>query len=179
MRVIVGAVAACLACGPINAAEVKFCWQGVAGYSVTGRMRFPDQLAKAERITETDVTGFEITGFRDGQVIGQWSLDQLGPATSWNLNFMPRQMMFAVGGDSYTDTGQQWNSNGSADDCGAGGFGFNIGGNAQDICLSNVWIAEAGIAFDTPLAAVPADQPLDCGQDMVISALDAWVIRRP
>jgi hypothetical protein len=155
----------------VDATEVHFCWRGAEGYQIVGQMAFPDQLAKEERVTEADITSFTITGYRNGLMVGRWSLADLRPETSWNLNFRPRDMAFATGGNSFSEMGQQWNSNGSADDCGVGGFGFNVGSNAQDICISGVWVAEAGIAFDTPLLVLPLDKPIDCDAEQVLSML--------
>jgi hypothetical protein len=154
-----------------GATEVHFCWQGAAGYMIVGRMGFPDQLATVARISEADVTSFDIIGYRNGVAVGQWSLADLRPETSWNLNFLPRDMAFATGGDSFSEMGQQWNSNGSADDCGVAGFGFNIGSFAQDICINGNWVAEAGIAFDTPFPVLPLDEPIDCDEEQVLSLL--------
>jgi hypothetical protein len=166
-------VLAAVAAVPAHAAEVHFCWQGNAGYALSGRMTFPDHLVAADRITETDVTAFDITGYRDGTPVGQWSLSDLGPRTSWNLNFLPGQMVFAVGGYSDGDNGQQWNASGDATDCGTPGFGFNAGASAQDICLNGQFIVESGISHDVPLSAHPADTLRDCPSGAQLSLLAA------
>ncbi len=164
-------LAAALVAAPVHAVEVQFCWIGNAGYSLTGEMAFPDRLAAADRITEADVTAFDITGYRDGAIIGRWSLTDLRPGTSWNLNFSPREMRFATGGNSTDDDGQQWNASGSATDCGNPGFGFNAGASAQDICLDGQFIQESGISYDTVLPAQVGNDASNCEAVPQISML--------
>jgi hypothetical protein len=163
------ALIAMLSVGHANATEVHFCWRGAEGYRLVGQMAFPDRLAQADLITEEDVTAFQITGYLEGVVIGQWSLPQLRPDTSWELNFMPREMAFAMGGDTSSSMSQAWNANGAVEDCGTPGFGFNAGSNAQDVCIDGRWIAESGIPYETPLIARPVGEALDCGIDAQIS----------
>jgi hypothetical protein len=165
-----GLFIALFAC-PANAAELQFCWIGEAGYTLAGRMVFPDHLDEADRITEADVTAFDIVGYHENRFVGQWSLTDLRPDTSWNLNFLPREMRFATGGTSSGDEGQQWNADGSATDCGNPGFGFNSGASAQDICLDGDFIVESGIDPTAPLMAQPTSAPLDCPQPAQISLL--------
>jgi len=155
-------VIAALAASPAGAVEVQFCWLGAAGYSLAGTMAFPDPLATADRITEADVTGFKMTGYRDGVPVGSWSLDKLTGGTDWNLNFSPREMRFMTGGYSDSDTGQQWNASGEMTDCGTPGLGFNAGGGAQDLCLDGVFVVESGVAPETPLLAYPAGSAPIC-----------------
>lgn len=165
------ALAVAVAATPLQAAEVQFCWIGSAGYALTGRMVFPSELARADRITEAEVTAFEIIGYRDGHTVGRWSLDDLRAQTAWNLNFLPREMRFATGGRSDSDDGQQWNANGDATDCGSPGFGFNAGASAQDLCLDGRFIIESGVAHDTPLLAQPAGGLLTCAKEAQLSML--------
>ena len=162
-------VIAALAASPAGAVEVQFCWLGAAGYSLAGTMAFPDTLATADRITEADVTGFTMTGYRDGVPVGSWSLAQLSDQTSWNVNFLPREMRFATGGFSDTASGQQWNADGSATNCGNPGLGFNAGGGAQDLCLDGVFVVESGVAPETPLLAYPAGSAPDCTATLQLS----------
>jgi hypothetical protein len=164
-------LAAAVVAAPLQAAEVQFCWIGSAGYSLTGRMAFPDSLASADRITEADVTAFEIFGYRDGHAVGRWSLADLRAETAWNLNFLPREMRFATGGRSDSDDGQQWNANGDATDCGTPGFGFNVGATAQDLCIDGRFVIESGVAHDAPLLAQATGVPLSCAADAQLSLL--------
>jgi hypothetical protein len=156
---------------PANSAELQFCWIGQAGYTLVGRMVFPDHLDMADRITEADVTAFHMIGYHENRFVGQWSLTDLRPETSWNLNFLPREMRFATGRTSSSDDGQQWNADGTATDCGNPGFGFNAGASAQDICLNGQFIEESGIDPTTPLMAQPVSTPLDCDEPAQISLL--------
>jgi hypothetical protein len=138
---------------PVVAADVEFCWVGEGGYRVAGEMSFPDALADAERIGADDVSAFRITGYRDGETVGSWSLDMVTPATSWMLNFSPRAMAFFVGGEPYETHGQEWNADGAVFNCGSPGFGLNIGNHEQDLCIDGQYVEASGIARDTPLAA--------------------------
>jgi len=139
-----------LTAAPAQAAEFEFCWFGANGFTVEGRMSVPDDALTQTRVTHDDVTAFSIVGLRDGIVIGGWSLENLTPATSWNLNFDPLTMTFATGGFSTTTEGQQWNASGSVDNCGSPGFGFNSGGGGQDVCLYNTYRTDSMVAADTP-----------------------------
>jgi hypothetical protein len=51
---------------------------------------------------------------------------------------------------------QAWNMDGFGRNCGPGGFGFNIGGAAQDICVDGRLIVASQVPPPTPLAATPA-----------------------
>jgi hypothetical protein len=168
----VGALLAVFAANQTHAAEIQFCWEGDAGYRLIGMMAFPDTLSTADRITEADVTAFTITGYLGDLKIGHWSLDQLGPQTSWNLNYSPREMQFLVGGYSTGDSGQQWNADGSATNCGSPGLGFNSGGNAQDLCVDGIFIQDSGVTPDTPLQAVPAGAAPPCEGELQLSLAD-------
>lgn len=154
---------ALLAATPAHAAQFQFCWTGANGYTMEGVIEFPDALQNTGLITETDVTGFQIIGFLDGVAIGSWSLDQLTPQTSWTLRFDTDTLRFPTGGIRSLNSYQEWNANGQVNDCGAvGGFGFNGGNYAQDVCVDNVWIEDSSIDPDTPLFAQPMDVALVC-----------------
>lgn len=152
----------CLLPAATPAADLAFCWQGSGGYVVEGRMTVPDAALNQSRITETDVTAFTIKGFHDGRPIGSWTLDQVTPQTSWTLNFDPAAMEFVVGGFSRSDRGQEWNANGTLDNCGPGGFGFNAGSASQDICIDNRWIFASIVPPDQPLPAWPVETAPPC-----------------
>jgi hypothetical protein len=160
---------AILAAHPAQAKEVQFCWEGNAGYRLVGTMAFPDLLSTADLITEADVTAFTITGYWEDATVGHWSLDQLTPQTSWNLNYSPRDMQFLVGGHSTGDSGQQWNADGTATNCGLPGLGFNSGASAQDLCLDGVFVQESGVDPATPLMAVPAEAASPCEGELQLS----------
>ncbi len=153
-----------------DAATVHFCWQGENGYTMTGKLAFPDSLLTADLITEADVTSFQITGYQHGRRLGAWDMADRGPDTTWYLRYMPRSMQFPV--DSMLDGpfDQGWNANGNADDCGRGGFGFNAGNYAQDFCLDGVWIEESGMPPPTPFYAMTTPPPTpDCSGPMLMS----------
>ncbi|MCP1167477.1 hypothetical protein NHG85_02860 [Limimaricola sp. ASW11-118] len=161
----IAALAALLAL-PAQAVELYFCWQGAAGYSMTGTMRFPDALLDAPRLDEADVTGFEITGWHEGERLGSWSLAALTPETSWMLNFAPREMRFLMPGMGVF---QAWNADGGVSDCGTPGFGFNAGNGGQDICVDGRFVTESTIPWSTPLLATPEPVNPDCRQNILLS----------
>lgn len=144
------ALFAALAAAPAQAVELQFCWRGAAGYSMTGLMRFPDALRDAALVTQDDITAFEITGWRHGERLGHWSLEALGPDTSWLLSFDPIAMRFPMTGIGVF---QAWNAGGAVDDCGSPGFGFNAGNGGQDVCVDGRFVTESTIPWETPLYA--------------------------
>lgn len=50
---------------------------------------------------------------------------------------------------------QAWNMNGRGDNCGAGGFGFNLGSFAQDLCKDNTLIVDSQVS---PFQTLPAER---------------------
>lgn len=169
-RVLAPALGLSLAAAPLHAAQYQFCWVGANGYTMEGVIEFPDTLVNTGLITEAEVTGFRIIGFLDGVVIGSWDLADLTPETSWTLRFDTTGLRFPTGGIRALDTYQEWNASGQVDDCGAeGGFGWNGGNYAQDVCIDNTWIHDSSIDPDTPLFAQPMDVALLCETTVPIS----------
>ncbi len=157
------ALALLLAAAPANAARFQFCWTGANGYTMEGQIEFPDALVDTGLITEAEVTDFQIIGFLDGVALGSWSLSQLTPQTSWVLRFDTTSLRFPTGGIRTVNSYQEWNASGQVNNCGAtGGFGWNGGNYAQDVCIDNVWIEDSSIDPDTPLFAQPMDVRLIC-----------------
>jgi len=170
MRLAPLAAAVALAAQPAAAARFQFCWIGANGYTMEGEIAFPDGLLDTGIITEAQVSDFRIQGFHDGVPIGFWSLDMLTPDTSWLLRFDTRSREFPMGGSRSLQTYQEWNANGEVNDCGAeGGFGFNGGNWAQDVCIDNTWIEDSSIDPFTPLPAYPMDARLTCDPALPIS----------
>lgn len=157
----VAAVLAVLA-GPAQAAQFNFCWSGSNGYTMTGSIGFADALMARSIVTEEDVSLFRIAGFRDGVAIGKWNLNDLAEDTTWHLRFDPRTLTFPTGGSFPGEASQGWNANGDVTDCGLGGFGFNSGNYAQDICLDGVWIRDSSIPPETLLGATAGPVTPDC-----------------
>jgi hypothetical protein len=147
---------------PGQAAVVHFCWLGANGYSMTGSMEFPDHLLDADVITEADVTAFRIAGYKDLRLIGTWDAMTRAPGDTWYLRYFPRDWHFPTNGEVPGPFDQGWNADGTATDCGEGGFGFNAGNYAQDVCLSGVWIEESGVPPATPFIA-QSTPPTDPG----------------
>jgi hypothetical protein len=169
-RVLSLGLVASLAALPVQAAQFQFCWIGANGYTMKGMIAFPDALLNRGLITQADVTGFQIQGFRDGLPVGFWSLDMLTPETSWTLSFDTKALRFPMGGSRIAGTYQEWNANGEVNDCGAtGGFGFNGGNWAQDVCIDNTWIEESSVDPYTPLPVYPMDVRLNCDPALPIS----------
>lgn len=157
------ALALSLAASAADAAVVHFCWQGDNGYTMTGRMEFPDALLTESLITEAEVTAFRITGYRDGQPLGSWDMADRGPDTTWYLRYMPRIMEFPVNAMVPGPFDQGWNANGDVTDCGNPGFGFNAGNYAQDFCVNGEWIVDSGMPPPTPFYAMNHPPPTpDC-----------------
>ena len=172
MKQIALAAAALLAAQTATAetARFQFCWIGANGYTMEGMIEFPDALLNTGIISEREVTGFRIQGFHDGLPIGFWSLDMMTPETSWTVSFDTRSLRFPTGGSRSQQTYQEWNANGEVNDCGAeGGFGFNGGNWAQDVCIDNTWIEASSIDPFTPLQAYSMDVRLNCDPAVPIS----------
>lgn len=137
-------------------ATYRFEWQGAGGYAMTGAMSFDAALIGQRLVREADVSCFVITGTRDGRRIGDWRLGWLGPDTSWRLFFDTMRSEFVVEGRGVRMP-QAWNMNGAGDDCGEGGFGFNLGNLGQDVCLSNRVVPLSRIAPEVPFPAARDD----------------------
>ena len=164
------AVVLSLAAAQAQAAVVHFCWQGENGYTMTGRMEFPDPLLSESLITEAEITAFRITGYRDGMALGTWDMADRGETTTWYLRYMPRIMEFPVGGLVPGPFDQGWNADGNVMDCGSPGFGFNAGNYAQDFCVNGVWVEESGMPPPTPFYAMTNPPPTpDCSGPMMLS----------
>jgi len=162
MRAFASLACLLLATTPAQAAKFQFCWIGNSGYTMRGSISFPDALLGSGIITQDDVTGFSIYGFLDNFPIGSWTLDQRTTQTTWELYFDTTALEFPMGGIALDQSYQAWNANGDVNDCGAGGFGFNGGNWAQDVCIDNLWIEDSSITPDTPLPAYPEGVAVHC-----------------
>lgn len=153
-------VMAMLAASPMQAGEVYICWLGAGGYTMTGRMTYPDALNDTALVTQDDLTSFRITGYFDGRVIGKWDMAERTPQTSWLLRYDPGTARFPlVGGDGLY---QMWNANGEVTDCGIPGFGFNAGNGGQDFCIDDTFILSSSIPADSPLLGFAEPQLPTC-----------------
>ncbi|SDI98484.1 hypothetical protein [Salipiger marinus] len=130
----------------------RFDWQGGGGYSLRGALAFDAAMAERDVVVAEDVDCFVIEGFRDGAPIGRWALGMLTEDTTWRLTFHPQRDAFAVYGPDALMP-QAWNMDGFGTDCGAGGFGFNIGNAAQDLCLDGRLLQMSQVAPDRPFPA--------------------------
>ena len=136
---------------PAMAQDYVFEWQGAGGYSMQGAVSFPPSENKGI-LTEAQVRCFEIEGFLNGQSVGRWALGMLTEDTTWAMEFDPSIPAFLTphAGNSMP---QAWNMTGLGDGCGEGGFGFNLGSAAQDICIDDRLIVESQIDPPIPFPA--------------------------
>lgn len=178
-RAVTFMVAAMSFAATAQAEVVYICWQGDNGFTMAGRMEFPDALSNAPMITEAEVTAFVITGYLDGRALGRWDAAKRRPDATWYLRYFPQEMRFPVNGEVEGWFDQGWNADGDAMDCGAGGFGFNAGNYAQDFCLNGRWIEESGMPPPTPFYAMatPPANP-DCSGQMMMMKQEI-VLPRP
>ena len=161
------AAALLLFAAPAMAETRHICWRGENGYTMTGTLTFPDRLAGAELIDETQIDRLVIEGFLDGAPLGRWDSADTRFGTSWLLRYSPRKGRFPlIGGGIY----QAWNANGAVNDCGDPGFGFNAGNGGQDVCVDGVFRTESTIAWDTPILTWPSPRdPLTCSNEPMMS----------
>ncbi|WP_261395340.1 hypothetical protein [Salipiger bermudensis] len=166
----------CLSAGATSAEEARyrFEWQGGGGYVMRGGMSFDADLLSGGIVMASDLTCFFIEGSRDGDPVGRWALSMLNEETSWVLTFLPQSSEFAVFGEGAMMP-QAWNMDGFGTDCGAGGFGFNIGNAAQDLCIDGTLILASQVPPERPFPALRDDAlsfPADaCTGPLMMSAL--------
>lgn len=142
-----------------HAADFYFCWKGANNYTMTGQMTLAPGALNKPLVTEDDVTLFKIAGYKDGQLLGKWDMATREPDDSWMLRYNPARSSFMTPGELGLGVSQAWNADGTAEDCGNPGFGFNLGNYAQDFCVNGVWIEESGMPPETPflVSAIPVD----------------------
>lgn len=140
------------------AADLNFCWRGANGYTMTGKMAFPDRLMSNAVLTEDHLQSFKISGYYKGQLLGTWNMREATKATTFHVRFDPIGMTFLTGGSFPQTHSQGWNADGAVADCGSPGFGFNSGNYAQDICVNGTWIADSSIDPATPM--IVTEQPV-------------------
>ncbi|MBT53395.1 MAG: hypothetical protein CMF72_08355 [Mameliella sp.] len=134
-----------------------FEWAGGGGYAIKGALQFDDAAYTGRFVREQDLSCFVIEGSKDGEDVGRWALTMLNEQTSWRMHFDPVLGRFLVEGEGVWMP-QAWNMNGEGIDCGEGGFGFNIGNAAQDICVDNQLIFESQVTPEEPFLAARMDE---------------------
>lgn len=170
------AVLAILCASPVAADSVayRFTWQGAGGYEMRGLMAFDAALMSVNRVYETDLSCFEINGFKDGAKIGRWALGLLTPDTTWTLTFDPQASEFVVYG-AESPMPQAWNMDGAGYNCGDPGFGFNIGSAAQDVCVDGELIFDSQVVPPQPFPVEPETSPKfsqdACRPDLLLGQL--------
>jgi hypothetical protein len=152
----------------------RFVWQGAGDYEMHGALSFDTREVIGAMVTENEVQCFEINGFHQGDPVGRWALGQWTETTTWRLHFVPDLSAFVPFG-FFIEQPQAWNMNGYGDNCGDAGFGFNIGSQAQDICIDNRLIWESQITPERPFPAQRDDGyefgPEACRPMMLLGAL--------
>ncbi|MGR3376443.1 hypothetical protein [Salipiger abyssi] len=160
-------------------ASYRFEWQGSGGYAMRGALSFDAALLGREEVRASDLTCFVIEGYRDSEPIGRWALGMLNEETTWSLSFRPSGPEFIVFGPGHPMP-QAWNMDGAGTDCGPGGFGFNIGNAAQDLCLDGRLVIGSQVDPSRPFPAVRDDDvpfPSDgCMGPMLMSKLPERVV---
>ena len=147
----------------------RFVWIGNGGYLMEGAMAFDAGLMSQNRVYEKDLTCFEIQGYLDGRPIGRWALGMLLPETTWKLSFDPVASHFDVWGPDQPMP-QAWNMDGFGYNCGSPGFGFNIGGAAQDLCIDQQLIFASQVTPSRPFKA-SVDPNIAFGKDACLPSL--------
>ncbi|KMW58470.1 hypothetical protein AIOL_003445 [Candidatus Rhodobacter oscarellae] len=142
--------AAAAAPGQAGDVTYRFEWQGAGGYVMQGRMSFDVALLGKRYVLEDDLSCFEISGTKDGVPVGRWALGMLLPETTWRLTFAPTPSEFVVFGEDFPMP-QAWNMDGFGRNCGDPGFGFNIGGAAQDLCVDGALIVASQVPPPRPM----------------------------
>ncbi|MEO0999165.1 MAG: hypothetical protein AAFW69_00960 [Pseudomonadota bacterium] len=172
---LLAVLALCLAAQPVLAESYRFKWVGANGYRIEGAMAISPAALGQRRIGGDDLSCFVIRGFAGPVPLGIWRLGWLTPETDWNFNFYPEERAFGVGGMHDGRRGQAWNMDGWGTSCGPGGFGFNSGTGAQDICVDGALIVASQVPPPTPFGAVPDEtvefEPEDCRPPDAISEL--------
>jgi len=154
---------------PAQAATLNLCWKGGGGYTMTGRMTLPDAAMFRSILTEDDITGFKISGYHKGRLLGTWDASTRSKDTTWHLRFDPAGLIFLTGGRFASFASQGWNADGNVSNCGNPGFGFNAGNFAQDICVNGTFIEASSIDPDTPLLATLDPVTPDCRNTAAVS----------
>ena len=145
-----------------HAVDFYFCWQGANDYTMTGQMSLAPGALNKPLVTEDDVTLFKIAGYKDGQLLGKWDMATREADDSWALNFNPARNAFMTPAEIGLGVSQAWNADGTAEDCGSPGFGFNLGNYAQDFCVNGIWIEESGMPPETPFLVSPIPVDPNC-----------------
>lgn len=155
--------------GPASAAEINLCWRGAGGYTMTGHMSVPDAAMFKAILTEADVTRFKISGYLKGQLLGNWDSRSRASGATFHLRFDPAGMTFLTGDNFPSTASQGWNADGTSQNCGSPGFGFNSGNFGQDICVNGSWIETSTIDPATPLLATLDPVSPDCRNTAAVS----------
>ncbi len=174
---VIAAIICCVVTPTLATAQTatyQFSWQGAGGYSMKGAVQFAG-TSGLNILTEQDVQCFEVFGFKDEAPVGSWFLGNLTPQTTWRLHFDVSQSSFLVVGDG-VPMPQAWNMDGGGYNCGVDGFGFNLAGYAQDLCINNDLIEESQVPPPQPFPATQVENhgfsDPGCAGELMMSQLD-------
>ena len=145
VRLMLGLAGALFASTSLAEERFSFEWQGAGGYTLRGGFSYHLEEVSGAFVRERDLTCFFVDGEQDGTAIGHWGLTMLNEETDWRLFFDPETPELLVEGMG-VDMPQAWNMDGFGTSCGPGGFGFNIGNAAQDLCLDGKLIVESQVS---------------------------------
>ncbi|MBU2960938.1 hypothetical protein KO516_08945 [Citreicella sp. C3M06] len=177
VNALAGLVFAALAATGAAAEDIaySFHWDGANGYELHGGMAFDEAFLSQPEVNARDLSCFFIEGRKDGAPIGRWALGMLSETTTWTLTYLPAREAFAVYSAQHPMP-QAWNMDGDGVDCGKGGFGFNIGNAAQDLCLDGQLLLASQVPPDRPFPATLAPDmqfpPDACLGPNLLSALE-------
>jgi hypothetical protein len=165
-----------LLAAPLRAETVTmaFRWEGSGGYAVSGALQYDTRDVSGPLVRDSDLICFHVDGTKDGEAIGHWGLRMLNEETDWRLFLDPEGPELLVEGMG-VDMPQAWNMDGFGTSCGAGGFGFNIGSAAQDLCLDGALLYESQVdpfrPFPVERVTEHAFPPYACNAPALMSAL--------
>ncbi|MGX9355211.1 hypothetical protein ACS3SW_08630 [Roseobacteraceae bacterium S113] len=143
-------------CAAAQEVTYRFSWEGGGGYAMSGAFSYdPAEIADGI-VREGDLTCFAVAGAKDGAVLGSFELSEVTPETTWVFTFFPLIHSFATF-DAHFPMPQAWNMDGFGFNCGPGGFGFNIGSAAQDLCFDGQLLVESQVPPDRPFRAMRDD----------------------
>ncbi len=148
-----------LAATTAQAVDYKFGFTGSGGFELAGVLSFDDALQGTGIIDETQIDDLSIEVFQNGVSIGARSLsgDGLGStAPFFNVNFDTVAEQFAVGGPSFSETGQNFFSN-AGNDCDT--VGFSSGSVGQGVCVNGVFEGFVDLASATLTAELVSVTP--------------------
>lgn len=106
----------------------NFAWTGTGGYSMLGSFTFDQASADDGAIRDGEVVSLTFEGFLNAASIGVNNTAHLTAGFNFYFNAVAGQ--FFLGGNSTTDTGQEWNQLGTGVGFGAGDAASSVSGGS-------------------------------------------------